>query len=98
MELTGYKKLGGNPNGYKTPNMKEMMKKDANTLDYKKTVRYPDFFNTPVCKSVDQAKENIKAHHEPNSPHWPCAEPAGLNQKELPSYVQLNYVTFGSRK
>ncbi|KAJ5360482.1 hypothetical protein N7517_009673 [Penicillium concentricum] len=94
--LTGYEQLGNNQNGYKTPDMDAMMK-DPEALQYKKMVRYPGFFNIPVCESVEQAKENIKANHEPNSPYWPCAEPAGFNKKGTTVHVNKGYINVNNK-
>jgi hypothetical protein len=79
--ITGYEdeNLGNHSNGYKTPDMQKLME-DPNVLDID-LVRYPGFFNIPVCESVEQAKENIKANHMPDSPYWPCSEPAAFNKK-----------------
>lgn len=78
--ITGYEGRGGGKNGYEAPSMDEIMK-DFNQRTYGKTVRYPGFFNLPVCESVEQAKSAIRTNHQANSPYWPCAEPPNYNSE-----------------
>lgn len=78
--ITGYEGRGMNQNGYKAPDMDEILK-DPNAGEYGKRVRYPGFFNIPVCESLGQAKAAISANHKANSPYWPCADPPNFNQK-----------------
>lgn len=78
--ITGYEGRGGGKNGYDTPAMNEILKNFGKS-QYGKTVRYPGFFNIPVCESVEQAKSGIRSNHKANSPYWPCAEPPNYNSK-----------------
>lgn len=77
--MTGYETIGNNKNGYEAPGMEDVMN-STKVNSYGKVVRYPGFFNLPVCESIEQAKRTIIQNHHANSPYWPCADPEDLNK------------------
>jgi hypothetical protein len=77
--MTGYEDAGYK-NGYKSPGMDEI-EKDSNADKYGKRVRYPGFFNIPVCEGLARTKGQIMANHHATSQFWPCDAPEGLNVK-----------------
>lgn len=75
--MTGYENAG-NKNGYKSPNSEDI-EKDSNADKYGKRIRYPGFFNIPVCDGLAKTKQAIVSNHHANSPFWPCDAPENFN-------------------
>ncbi|KAJ5787474.1 hypothetical protein N7457_002464 [Penicillium paradoxum] len=95
--ITGYEGRGNSQNGYKSPGMDDIVN-DPEAGKYGKRVRYPGFFNIPVCESLGQAKAAIVANHHANSPYWPCADPPNFNEKGTKIHVNKGYITINEDK
>ncbi|KAJ5471154.1 hypothetical protein N7530_008511 [Penicillium desertorum] len=89
--MTGYEDAGYK-NGYKSPGMDEI-EKDSNADKYGKRVRYPGFFNIPVCEGLARTKGQIMANHHATSQFWPCDAPEGLNVKGTTIHVNRGWIT-----
>ncbi|KAJ5972870.1 uncharacterized protein N7479_002788, partial [Penicillium vulpinum] len=89
--MTGYENAGY-VNGYKSPTSEDL-EKDENADQYGKRVRYPGFFNIPVCEGLEKTKQAIRKEYHSNSPFWPCDVPEGFNSKGTTIHVNKGWIT-----
>ncbi|KAJ5375563.1 hypothetical protein N7517_007569 [Penicillium concentricum] len=89
--MTGYENAG-NINGYKSPDTSDI-EKDENASQYGKRVRYPGFFNIPVCEGLDKTRLALRKEFTSTSPFWPCDVPEGFNVKGTTIHVNKGWIT-----
>ncbi|KAJ5205421.1 hypothetical protein N7472_001869 [Penicillium cf. griseofulvum] len=93
--MTGYE-MAGSKNGYKSPTAEDI-EKDTNADQYGKRIRYPGFFNIPVCEGLDKTKKSLLMQHTSNSPFWPCDAPEGFNSKGTTIHVNKGWITANAK-
>ncbi|KGO49181.1 hypothetical protein PEXP_012300 [Penicillium expansum] len=79
-------------NGYKSPGTDEI-EMDENADQYGKRIRYPGFFNIPVCEGLAKTKQAIVSNHQANSPFWPCDSPENFNNAGTTIHVNKGWIT-----
>ncbi|OQE45970.1 hypothetical protein PENCOP_c001G01521 [Penicillium coprophilum] len=88
--MTGYEGAGYK-NGYKSPSAAEI-EQDRNASDYGKRVRYPGFFNIPVCEGFAETALVI-SKGSTGSPFWPCKDPEDYNIQGTTIHVANGWIT-----